>query len=137
MITEFRTQIDGRQDELSDATATIPKGPKDVEDVTRQEFRDEADINVLLKRYGVGSGPPLRDPIYGEVDYDLDLMGAYTAVRQAREAFQRLPQDVREAYPSWDQLLAGIGAGAVIVDETGTAQLKVETPAETPPANPA
>lgn len=137
MITEYRTQVDGRQDELSEATGTVPKGPKEVEDVARQEFRDEADINVLLKRYGVGNGPPLRDPIYGEVDYDMDLQGAYTAVRTAREAFQRLPEAVRQVYPTWEQVLAGIGAGKVTVDETGTPQLVTETTNQVTPPSPA
>jgi len=53
------------------------------EDRTRQEFKDEADVNKLLSRYGVNV-PQVR-PVYGEVDTDMDLQRAYMVAQEVRD----------------------------------------------------
>lgn len=82
------------------------------EDRARQEYAKDADINILLKRFGVNL--PVRNPEYGEVDFDLDLQGAYRAVADAREGFSKLPAHLREKYGSWEALFSAIGNGEVI-----------------------
>lgn len=82
------------------------------EDMARQEFAKDADINVLLKRFGMNV--LVRNPEYGEVDFDLDLQGAYRAVAEAREGFARLPAHLRERFPDWETLMAAVANGEAI-----------------------
>jgi hypothetical protein len=54
------------------------------EDVARQEFRADCDIQTLLARHGAFQ--PLRPAVYGEVDFDVsysDLAQAEIRVAQA------------------------------------------------------
>ena len=65
------------------------------EDMTRQEFKDECDVNHILRQHGY----MVRPVQYGEHNYDEDL----TVQMQSRSVFQlwydSAPSDVREAYP--------------------------------------
>lgn len=79
------------------------------EDRARQEFAKDADINLLLKRFGLNL--PVRHPEYGVVDFDLDLQGAYRAVAEARAGYDQLPAHLRERYPSWEAIVRAIEAG--------------------------
>jgi hypothetical protein len=99
------------------------------EDRARQEFAKDADINILLKRFGVNL--PVRHPEYGVVDFDLDLQGAYRAVQEAREGFARLPAHLRERYPSWELLMAAVANGEAV------SLTPPEEPAVVPPDSPA
>lgn len=113
MERAHRTQHDDLQDKISDASgidcSTEP-------DTTRQEFKDEADTNVLLKRFGVGI--PLKPVVYGETHFDIDLQQALEAVNQARTAYRGLPPELKRIYPSWQTLLNAIESGALILDTT-------------------
>lgn len=71
------------------------------EDTTRQEFAEEADINVLLKRYGVGAFSG-QTPVYGEVDFSEDLTLARIALNDARAAIEQLPDEVLRAHGGVD-----------------------------------
>ena len=50
------------------------------EDMTRQEFKDECDVNHILRQHGF----VVRPVQYGEHDFDADL----TAQMQSRSVFQ-------------------------------------------------
>lgn len=69
-------------------------------DRTRQSFKDECDINVIMKRYaatGQLDHMNTRAPIWGEVP-DLDFNAAMHIVVRAREDFERLPANVRDRF---------------------------------------
>lgn len=117
-----RTQIDEQQDVWSLATG-LACDPK--EDLTRQEFKNEVDVNQILARYGVNT--PMRQPIYGEVDFDMDLHQAFTAVSAAKRAFDRLPASLKERYPTWQAVLNGLESGQFRID-LNVENLKKETP---------
>lgn len=102
---KLRTQNDGRNEEFSAASA-FSSGP---ESHTRQEFKDESDINFLLERYG--AIPPGRTPQYGVVNFDDDLTTAFEAVQEARAAHARLPKEIRDLYPDWQSLAEEIAKG--------------------------
>lgn len=88
---DSRRHDDNRGDQISaDTGLACPIS----EDMARQEFADEADINVQLRKYGVV--PPQRPLNYGAVDFDLDLQLAYEAVREADAAIAMLPVYVLE-----------------------------------------
>lgn len=103
-----RTQIDGKQDAYSAATAL---DTSDLPDLTRQEFREEADVNHLLARYGIG-GLPQRTPRWGEeIDFDMDLQSAYISTQGAMRAWAHLPADLKTEFPTWQDLLNGYVSG--------------------------
>lgn len=81
---------------------------------TRQEFGADADVNIFLKRYGVTPGVPFQG---GEVDYDLTLQDAHLLVRSSKEAFRRLPGEVRKQFPTWEALFDAATAGRVAVKD--------------------
>lgn len=86
------------------------------EHLARQEFKSEVDTGTLMRRYGAGAafGPP---PQYGEVDFTMTLQDAIHSVREARDAFARLPDEVRAKYRSWDEVALAIAAGELKAPE--------------------
>ena len=110
----MRTQIDGLGDEMSESCgASFDAG----EDRTRQEFKDDADANLLLKRFG--AGVPQRSVEVGEVDFSVDLLQALEAARAASAAFGRLDPAIRATYPDWGAVLKAQERGELVFDRTG------------------
>lgn len=64
--------------------------------LTRQEFKDDADINNLVARMMNGQSVPLRQPQFGDADYTRDLQGAYEATEELVTTYNGLPQEVRD-----------------------------------------
>jgi len=64
---------------------------------TRQEFRDECDINVLMKKYEKSGLLPTNagSPQYGDFGNLPDFMEAQNTIAKANEAFALLPASVR------------------------------------------
>ena len=99
------------------------------EDMTRQEFKEECDVNHILRQHGY----MVRPVQYGEHNFDDDL----TAQMQSRSVFQiwydSAPSDVREAYPDLGSFLAAFGSGAF---KTGMAGVEVPSSPDKPEAKP-
>lgn len=68
--------------------------------LAKQEFREESDINTIVRRFGLtGQLPPdLRVPTSGDFTDIYDFQTAMNAVVQARESFMLLPAHVRERF---------------------------------------
>lgn len=75
--------------------------------LTRQEFKDEANVNNLLKRYALTGAfyDPLttqkaasRKPLFGDFTHFQDFQACQNAIIEAREAFDALPVEVRERF---------------------------------------
>lgn len=69
--------------------------------LTRQEFADECDINVLMLRYeatGVISHVNRAQPVYMDLTQVPDLRGALDVMREATLAFNSLPAKVRREF---------------------------------------
>jgi len=66
----------------------------------QQSFKDECDINTLLKKFGIGYEMPqgLRVPQSGDFTGISDFHGAMNAVRAAVETFEQLPADLRRRF---------------------------------------
>lgn len=98
------------------------------EDMTRQEFKEECDVNHILRQHGY----TVRPVVYGEHSFDQDL----TSQMQARSVFQlwydSAPSDVREAYPDLGSFLAAFGSGAF---KTGLEAPEVPSGASSPSAS--
>lgn len=87
----------------------------DLPDTARQEFAQEADINYMLSRFNIT--PARGAPQFGEWDDTIDLQTAITATREAREAYRRVPKELREKFSSMEQLLQAIETGALQIRE--------------------
>lgn len=117
---KLRTHVDAsdpvKVQEWSDETA-ISCPPE--EDKARQEFKDEADVNVILRRFGAGGFEP-RPVVYGIQDTELDLQSVYLAAEEAQAGWLKLPEHLRRRYPGWPELLAAVDRGeASLVDPDG------------------
>lgn len=66
---------------------------------TKQSFRDQTDINLIVKNHTEGAHIPLptRQPTYGDFSAVVDLRTAIETVEAADAAFMALPADVRTA----------------------------------------
>lgn len=78
--------------------------------ITRQEFKQETDVNHILKKFGVG-GLPMKNTVYGEQNFDLDLQGAMEVTRDAQQLFDKLDPKVKELFPDWKAMLNGMASG--------------------------
>jgi len=67
---------------------------------TQQASKDEADINTIVRRFGITGQLPqgTRLPQYGDFSGVFDFQSAQNAIRRAQEAFNALPADVRDAF---------------------------------------
>lgn len=69
------------------------------EDMAQQQFKDECDINTIMKRFGItGELPPGREGNYGDFSEVDDFASAMVAVREAGEAFMELPAKLRKRF---------------------------------------
>lgn len=112
MKPAIRTQVDDRQLDFSILTAFDNSAEPDP---VRQEFKDEADVNVMLNKFGMNV-PMQRQPQFGETDFDLDLHSAYIAVDRVNHAMQALPPELREKYPTAARLLDAMNSGELEAD---------------------
>lgn len=70
------------------------------ESMTKQSFAEEADINVIVKRFGLLGQIPegVRAPQYGDFTAVTDYKSALEAVRLAAESFMEMPAEVRSRF---------------------------------------
>lgn len=82
--------------EVSDATS-LETGP---ETYTQQHFREEVDVNTIMRRFGVTQELPLGPAtgIYGDFTGITDYESAVERIEGARNAFMQLPAEVRERF---------------------------------------
>lgn len=67
---------------------------------TQQHDADETDINFIVKRFGVTGMLPQRTlpPMFGDFTEVLDFREAQLKIREAQEAFDALPAEVRHRF---------------------------------------
>lgn len=82
--------------EFSDLSAVEDFGPS----MTVQSQKDEADINVIVERFGIGYEMPqnVRAPSYGDFTGMTDYQSARHALMQADVSFAALPASVRAQF---------------------------------------
>lgn len=111
------------------------------ESLTRQEFRDECNINLILSRYDEspprpwqGRAPPVLR--YGDFAESPDFLGAQLLVKQAEEQFMSLPAAVRERFShSPARFLEFVNDRANLEEARKLGLLKAEVAAPTPPTD--
>lgn len=92
----FRTPYNYDMDEVSADTALCCED----ESLAIQSARDEVDINVIVKRFGLTGELPeeLKMPQSGDFTGVPDFHGAMSMVRQAQEEFLKVPADIRARF---------------------------------------
>lgn len=68
---------------------------------TKQSFKDECDLNHMLRTYQSGGRPPSVNPypaIYGDFSQTPDYHSALNQVNEAKEAFMELPSSLRTRF---------------------------------------
>jgi phage internal scaffolding protein len=67
---------------------------------TQQSFKEEVDINTIVRRFGLtGELPPdFRMPVSGDFTGVSDFHSAMNMVRSAQEAFMQLPGEMRDRF---------------------------------------
>lgn len=123
MTNTLRTQHDGRNDEISLATAD-PGGGKDM---CRPEFGPDADIINIAAKFNIAE---LQRPITwgGELDYTIDLQQSITAITESKQAYNRLHPDIRDKYPSWQMLVNAMADGSLAkeLEKLGLDQVAIQ-----------
>lgn len=72
-----------------------------VDSRTKQSFRDECDINVLMRRYlSGGMLPPMANGAgrYGDFSSGVDYLDAQLLVKNAEAEFASLPAHIRDRF---------------------------------------
>lgn len=80
------------------------------EPITRQEFKDDSDINSLLSRYGA-LPPSSRPAVFQDIDYTQDLLSSYEALSRAETLFEGLSPQVQQFFGSWANLAQALADG--------------------------
>lgn len=70
------------------------------ESMAQQHFREECDINTIVRRFGLTGEMPsnYRAPVYGDFEGINDFQSALNAVRSAGEAFMEMPAALRAKF---------------------------------------
>lgn len=99
---------------------------------TKQEFREECDINTIMKKYTqFGVVPEVRDPgQFGDYTSVPDLLEAHEIVRRAADDFAGLPSDVRERFANDPVRLLGFVEDSKNRDEAIRLGLVITKPVE-------
>lgn len=102
------------------------------ESMTKTEFAEEADLNVLMKRYGAGAftATPLN-PRFLDADDLPDLQEAMQLMIDAESSFNSLPAEVRKEFDN-----DGIAFVKFATDPANRERLEqwgLTAPAEAPP----
>jgi len=67
---------------------------------TKQSFKDECDINVIVKRFGVTGMLPqnVRAPMYGDFTMVGDFRSAMEVIRSTQASFDAMSAEVRARF---------------------------------------
>lgn len=96
----WRNQYDWSRDKLVRAATNIRC--EEGSSMTMQSFKDDADINLIMARFGVTDGaipPAAIDPKYfGDFTEAVDFRTALDNTREAAERFNQLPANIRAKF---------------------------------------
>ena len=114
---------------------------------TQQSFRDECDINNILRQFNVTGELPIGSlqPQYGDFSGITDYQSALNAVMAAQDSFLQLPAKLRAKFDNDPALFVEFASNEANKDEMKalgllreeTAQAVVTSPSEADKAEPA
>lgn len=103
---EFSTGFNFNSDAVSRETA-LEFDAEEEPSRTQQQFREECDINEIVRRFGLTGELPenFQAPVSGDFTGITDFQSALNAVIEAQEQFDSLPAEVRERFRNDPQQL--------------------------------
>lgn len=86
---------------------------------TVQSQKEEADINTIVRNFGITGQLPqnVRVPTYGDFDGVNDFQSAMHAIMQAEASFMAMPADVRERFANDPQVFLEFCSDSRNLDE--------------------
>ena len=89
------------------------------ETLAQQHQKEESDINVIVRRFGVSGQLPqgVRAPTYGDFSEVMDYKSAQLAIIAADKAFMAMPADVRARFGNDPQLFVEFCSDKSNLDE--------------------
>lgn len=118
MAKERLRQQDTYDPQRNSDDATTPGGG---ETLTRQEYKDDADINNIVRRFGIDSHAA-RQPLFGEMNFDMNLQSAFADIAHANALFKSLPKELRDKYPTRGAMMEAMDNGNFERDLTAALQ---------------
>lgn len=119
--------------ELSVATGLACRDPS----LAVQSQKDEADINTIVRNFGVTGKLPqnVRVPTFGDFDSVDDYQSALEAMREAEKSFMAMPSSVRERFQNSPQAFVEFCSDGANLEEMRKLGLAVPAPVESAPAS--
>lgn len=127
-----QNETDEERERHGRAAAFDPSPTDSDPDRTQHEFQKETDTGEILKRHARGEILPMRQPVYGLQQQDLTLLSALESVRQSKAAFNRLPENVRQKWGTWQDVLQAAERGEIAIID-GKLQHVTKQPPEQKP----
>lgn len=135
--TKSTIESDDAGTEFTEDSTFQHGGLRDTRDNTRQEFKDETDINVILKKFGLDKFAN-RQMTYGDYNFDLDLQTSLNAIKAAKRVHKKLSPDLQRKYPTMVDVIEAIENGQLreelLEEKTEPGQPAAAPPPETAPA---
>lgn len=115
MIHAIRTQVDDLGDLYSEQSSLdVTLEGEQGRSLTRQEFKNDTDVNRILQRFGVPQFT--KQPNFGTIDWDRTLQDAYAGLEAGRRLYATLPKELQSKYPTEQSLLDGLASGQLATD---------------------
>jgi phage internal scaffolding protein len=142
-VSRVKNPITYDRDKNSDLAKFVFTSPSR----TKQSFRDECDINNILRQFNVTGQLPVGSvqPQYGDFSGITDYQSALNAVMAAQDSFLQLPAKVRAKFDNDPALFVEFASDEANRDEMKalgllheeTVQAVVTSPSEADKAEPA
>lgn len=118
--------------------ASLASGISTGPGMAQQQFRDECDINTIVRRFGLTGEMPVsaRMPSYGDFTGISDYREALHAVRDAEASFMELPAPVRERFRNDPALFVDFCLDPSNLEEARKLGLAKPAPAASAPVEP-
>lgn len=109
---------------------------------TQQSFKEDADINTIVRRFGLTGKLPdnVRMPEYADYNDVFDFQTAMNTMMEAEREFMKLPSDIRRRFENDPQQLLEFVSNDANYDEAvkiGLVKAKAPPPPPPEPAPPA
>lgn len=102
---------------------------------TQQSDKDEADINVIVAKYGIGAFPQVTEaPRYGDFSQVTDYRTAVEMIRDANDKFLEVPAEIRAQFGNDPQAFIEYAQDPANLDQMR--KWKLAPPAEQPVPSP-
>lgn len=130
----LRTEFNYDMSEASAESALVCKD----ESLTLQSHAEDADINNIVRRFGVTGEVPIttRMPTYMDASEGWDFRRALETVMQAEEAFMQVPAEVRARFRNDPAAFADFVENPANLDELRKLGLAAIVPEPAKPAEP-